>query len=70
MNSSGDEHYFRFSVSMELKEEDGKGGFATCPKDKNVFKLRQNLEKKLVISVKQLSRQELKIERLVYTVLI
>jgi len=37
----------------------------TCPKDKNVFKLRCNVEKRIAITVLQLSHvRELKIERL------
>ena len=41
----------------------------TCPKDKNVFKLRCNVEKRIVITVLQLSHaRELKIERLHATV--
>ncbi|CAH1786119.1 unnamed protein product [Owenia fusiformis] len=56
-------NYFRFDTALEFKEEDSKGGFATCPKDKNVFKFRCNLEKKMGISVQQMANRELKIER-------
>lgn len=56
---------FHFDVSLEFKEDDGKGNFTTVPKDKNVFKLRRDVEKKLCILVTQISNKELKIERLV-----
>ena len=59
-----DANQHRFNVALEFKEEDGKGGYSTSPKDKNVFKLRCDLEKKLVITVSQLTQgRELQIER-------
>ena len=55
---------FHFDVSLEFKEDDGKGNFSTVPKDKNVFKLRKDVEKKLCIVVTQITNnKELKIER-------
>ncbi len=64
-SQSGDNHLtFHFDVSLEFKEDDGKGNFSTVPKDKNVFKLRKDVEKKLCIAVSQVSNnKELKIER-------
>lgn len=62
--TSTSDHVFRFVVGLELREDDGKGGFSACPKDKNVFKLRRDLEKRLVITVTQTSHnRDLKIER-------
>ena len=59
-----EDNVFRFHVALEFKELDVKGNFVTCPKDKNIFKLRCNVEKKIVITVLQLSHvRELKIER-------
>ena len=59
-----DDNVFKFDVALEFKEDDGKGGFSACPKDKSVFKLRCNIEKKIVITVSQLNYgRELKIER-------
>lgn len=52
-----------FSVSLEFKEDDGKGNLTTCPKDKNVFKFRSNHDKKIIINVSQSGEQELTIER-------
>ena len=55
---------FHFDVSLEFKEDDGKGNFSTVPKDKNVFKLRKDVEKKLCIVVTQITNnKELKVER-------
>ncbi|XP_061189022.1 rab GTPase-activating protein 1-like isoform X2 [Saccostrea echinata] len=52
-----------FSVNLEFKEDDGKGSYSTCPKDKNIFKFRCDYDKKIVISVTQTGNKELRIER-------
>ena len=49
---------FIFEVTMEIKEEDGKGVFATVPKDRNCFKLRSNVFKQVCLSIQQVSRGE------------
>ena len=56
---------FVFEVTMEIKEEDGRGGYSTVPKDRNCFKLRVNLEKMLCLTVRQVSSNDklLEIER-------
>ena len=62
---------FHFDVTLEFKEDDGKGNFTTVPKDKNVFKLRKDVEKKLCIVVTQISNdKDLKIERRVVKILL
>ncbi|XP_008581715.1 PREDICTED: rab GTPase-activating protein 1-like [Galeopterus variegatus] len=60
-----DSDVFTFSVSLEVKEDDGKGNFSPVPKDRDkfYFKLKQGIEKKVVVTVKQLSNKELAIER-------
>ncbi|XP_058158393.1 rab GTPase-activating protein 1 isoform X3 [Dasypus novemcinctus] len=60
-----DSDIFTFSVSLEIKEDDGKGYFSAVPKDKDrqCFKLRQGIDKKIVISVQQTTNKELAIER-------
>uniref|UniRef100_A0A7N4PB06 RAB GTPase activating protein 1 n=1 Tax=Sarcophilus harrisii TaxID=9305 RepID=A0A7N4PB06_SARHA len=60
-----DSDIFTFSVSLEIKEDDGKGYFSAVPKDKDrqCFKLRQGIDKKIVIYVQQTSNKELIIER-------
>ncbi|GJQ88093.1 hypothetical protein Trydic_g13105 [Trypoxylus dichotomus] len=54
-----------FEVSLEIKEDDGKGTFSTVPKDRSGFKLRVNLEKQLCLSIRQVSDNgpQLSIER-------
>ncbi|MGH0174406.1 UNVERIFIED_CONTAM: hypothetical protein FKN15_077409, partial [Acipenser sinensis] len=56
---------FTFTVSLEVKEDDGKGNFSPVPKDRDkfYFKLRQGVEKKVMITVQQLTNNELGIER-------
>ncbi|XP_024946020.1 rab GTPase-activating protein 1 isoform X2 [Cephus cinctus] len=49
---------FIFEVSMEIKEEDGKGGFSTVPKDRNCFKFRCNVTKQVCLSIQQVSSKE------------
>lgn len=44
-----------FEVSLEIKEDDGKGTFSVVGKDKSGFKLKTNLEKQLCLSIKQVS---------------
>ncbi|KAJ9597184.1 hypothetical protein L9F63_026925, partial [Diploptera punctata] len=51
-----------FEVSMEIKEEDGRGGFSAVPKDRSYFKLRVNLEKQLCLTVQQVSENERELE--------
>uniref|UniRef100_A0A2I3G153 Rab GTPase-activating protein 1 n=1 Tax=Nomascus leucogenys TaxID=61853 RepID=A0A2I3G153_NOMLE len=60
-----DSDIFTFSVSLEIKEDDGKGYFSAVPKDKDrqCFKLRQGIDKKIVIYVQQTTNKELAIER-------
>ena len=52
-----------FTVNLDFKEDDGKGNFSACPKDKAAFKFRSNMDKKIVISVAQTGTKELRIER-------
>ncbi|CAB1352097.1 unnamed protein product [Coregonus sp. 'balchen'] len=60
-----DSHVFTFTVSLEIKEDDGKGTFSTVAKDKdkNSFKLRPGMDKKVVVYVQQTSNKELALER-------
>ncbi|GFO45709.1 Rab GTPase-activating protein 1, partial [Plakobranchus ocellatus] len=54
---------FVFTVSLDFREDDGKGNFSACPKDKDVFKFKVNTEKRLQISVQQTGPREIRIER-------
>uniref|UniRef100_A0A673N2V9 Rab GTPase-activating protein 1 n=1 Tax=Sinocyclocheilus rhinocerous TaxID=307959 RepID=A0A673N2V9_9TELE len=60
-----DSDVFTFTVSLEIKEDDGKGTFSAVSKDKDrqSFKLRPGMVKKIVIYVQQTSNNELAIER-------
>ncbi|XP_012282436.1 rab GTPase-activating protein 1-like isoform X2 [Orussus abietinus] len=49
---------FIFEVTMEIKEEDGKGTFCTVPKDRNCFKFRSNVTKQVCLSIQQVSSKE------------
>ncbi|XP_033321979.2 GTPase activating protein and centrosome-associated isoform X1 [Megalopta genalis] len=49
---------FIFEVTMEIKEDDGKGSFSTVPKDRNCFKLRSNVTKQVCLSIQQVSSKE------------
>ncbi|TRY69665.1 hypothetical protein DNTS_028427 [Danionella cerebrum] len=60
-----DSDVFTFTVSLEIKEDDGRGTFSAVSKDKDrqSFKLRPGMDKKIVIYVQQMSNKELAIER-------
>ncbi|KAM5147926.1 rab GTPase-activating protein 1-like isoform 1-T1 [Mantella aurantiaca] len=60
-----DSDVYTFMVSLEVKEDDGKGNFSPVPKDRDklFFKLRQGTEKKVVITIQQMSNKELVVER-------
>ncbi|MCI4383472.1 hypothetical protein PGIGA_G00026910 [Pangasianodon gigas] len=62
---SPDSDIFSFTVSLEVREDDGKGNFSPVPKDRDkyYFKLRQGVQKKVVVTVQQISNKELGIER-------
>lgn len=62
--SSGSEQVYTYEAFLELKEEDSKGNLTSCPKDKEYFKVRCNLEKKIVVTVQQISsNKELQVDR-------
>uniref|UniRef100_A0A673CE88 RAB GTPase activating protein 1 like n=1 Tax=Sphaeramia orbicularis TaxID=375764 RepID=A0A673CE88_9TELE len=60
-----DSDLYTFTVSLEIKEDDGKGNYSPVPKDRDkfYFKLRQSVQKKVVVSVQQMCNKELGIER-------
>ncbi|XP_015113735.1 rab GTPase-activating protein 1-like [Diachasma alloeum] len=49
---------FIFEVTMEVKEEDGRGSYSTVPKDRSCFKLRSNVAKQVCLSIQQVSSKE------------
>ena len=44
-----------FEVGLEIREDDGKGGYVYVPRDKGCFKLRSNVEKQVVVTLCQVS---------------
>ncbi|XP_043986415.1 rab GTPase-activating protein 1-like isoform X2 [Gambusia affinis] len=56
---------YTFTVSLEIREDDGKGNYNPVPKDRDkfYFKLRQGVQKKVLVSVQQMCNKELGIER-------
>ncbi|KAF3690731.1 Rab GTPase-activating protein 1 GAP and centrosome-associated protein Rab6 [Channa argus] len=65
LSSLSDSDFYTFTVSLEIKEDDGKGNYSPVPKDRDkfYFKLRQGIQKKVVVSVHQMCNKELGIER-------
>ena len=63
--SQHEEEHIVFEVGMEVREEDGKGNFVYVPRDKDCFKLRSNVEKRVVVNLCQISDNltSLKVER-------
>ena len=60
---------FKFDVILDILEEDNKG-FSSAARDKNCFKLRQDLRKKVLITVQQLTNKHLIVERFAVIVFI
>ncbi|KAJ8278739.1 hypothetical protein COCON_G00058050 [Conger conger] len=60
-----DSDVFTFTVSLEVREDDGKGNYSPVPKDRDklYFKLRQGVLKKVAVTVQQTTNKELRIER-------
>ena len=54
-----------FELTLEIKEDDGKSNYSAVPRDRNFFKIRAGVEKKIVITVLQVNDNhlELPIER-------
>ncbi|XP_072245311.1 rab GTPase-activating protein 1-like isoform X1 [Leuresthes tenuis] len=65
LSSPSDSDLYTFTVSLEIREDDGKGNYSSVPKDRDkfYFKLRQGVQKKVVVSVQQMCNKELGIER-------
>ncbi|KAM8744624.1 rab GTPase-activating protein 1-like isoform 1-T1 [Acanthopagrus schlegelii] len=65
LSSPPDSDLYTFTVTLEIKEDDGKGNYSPVPKDRDkfYFKLRQSIQKKVVVSVQQMCNKELGIER-------
>ncbi|XP_022257406.1 rab GTPase-activating protein 1-like [Limulus polyphemus] len=58
------EQIYIFEAFLDVKEDDSKGSFTVCPKDKDYFKLRCNVLKMINMSIQQVSNnKELNIEK-------
>ncbi|KAH9369848.1 hypothetical protein HPB48_004026 [Haemaphysalis longicornis] len=58
------EQVFTFEASLDVREEDRKGNFSACARDKDSFKFRSNVEKMVHVTVQQkTATRELGIER-------
>ncbi|XP_018785767.1 PREDICTED: rab GTPase-activating protein 1-like isoform X4 [Bactrocera latifrons] len=49
LNTAG----YEFIVSLEIREKVAKNSFSAVPRDRNCFKLRANIDKEVIITVKQ-----------------
>lgn len=56
-NPFGEQHH-TFEVMLEVQEEDGRSNYSAVPWDKSFFKLRCDLDKKLVLTVQQVGQSE------------
>lgn len=60
--NSGSHECFLFEVTLELKEKSAESSnYDLVPRQKGVFKLRSNVEKKVVVSVQQISQNSCKL---------
>uniref|UniRef100_A0A2R5LGU6 Putative rab gtpase-activating protein 1 n=1 Tax=Ornithodoros turicata TaxID=34597 RepID=A0A2R5LGU6_9ACAR len=58
------ERVHTFEATLDVREEDQKGNFSPCARDKDYFKFRCNLEKVVQVTVQQaVSSKEMSIER-------
>lgn len=53
---------FIFEVTMEIKEDDGKGSFSAVVKDRNYFKLRSNVPKLVCLNIQQVKEGGITLE--------
>ncbi|KFM66635.1 Rab GTPase-activating protein 1-like protein, partial [Stegodyphus mimosarum] len=63
LSVKNNQQVFVFETVLDIKEEDNKGNFVSCPREKDYFKLRCNLEKMITVTINQISsNKELKIQ--------
>lgn len=53
----GNIQVFVLELTLEIKEDDGKGNFCTVPRDRTCFKLRSNIEKQVCLNITQVSAE-------------
>ena len=54
---------FKFDVTIDIQEQDSRGTLAQVARDKNCFKLRENLPKRVILTLEQHTNKTLCIER-------
>ena len=54
---------YKFDLVFDILEDDGKGSYASVPRDKICFKLRRDVHKQINIQLHQLSNRLLILER-------
>eukprot|EP00794_Sanderia_malayensis_P016013 gene16013-17630_t len=54
---------FKYDITLDILEADGKGMLASVARDKSCFKLRENVPKRIVLCLEQLNNKLLNIER-------
>jgi hypothetical protein len=56
-------HEFDFDVTVDILEEDSKGGFSSVARDRECFKVRQNIMKRISVTVTQTGNKPLAVQR-------
>uniref|UniRef100_A0AC35UIN7 Rab-GAP TBC domain-containing protein n=1 Tax=Rhabditophanes sp. KR3021 TaxID=114890 RepID=A0AC35UIN7_9BILA len=51
----GTEEKYQFESYLEIREDDGKGEFQSCPQENNCFRLRRDRIKKVMVVLRQIS---------------
>lgn len=54
---------FDFDVTVDILEEDSKGGFSSVARDKDCFKVRQNVMKRVGLTMTQTSNRQLAVQK-------
>ncbi|XP_054720811.1 rab GTPase-activating protein 1-like [Uloborus diversus] len=63
LSVKNNQQVFIYETVLDIKEEDSKGNFVSCPREKDYFKLRCNLEKMISVTINQISsNKELNIQ--------
>ncbi len=56
---------FKYDVTIDILEGDSKGMLTTVARDKSCFKIRENVTKRVVLCLEQVTNKTLNIERFV-----
>ena len=53
LSDDGNQLLQEFDVTLDISEDDGKGNYTPVSMDKDCFKLRQNVHKKVAVAISQ-----------------